>query len=129
MFSSTIRLVADNRLAVLSGLLSTGLLAHADVSGTWTGAKFTLELNAAGDKVSGVVTETGMEPRRFSDGSLDGSKVVFATIARLNGQDLALEWRGEVEGDTLTLKREFPSKPPRRPNPAFNGPFVLHRSR
>jgi hypothetical protein len=78
-------------LAVLSCLLSTGLLAHADVSGTWTGAKFTLELNAAGDKLSGVVTETGMEPRRFSDGRLDGSRFVFATIVRLNGQDVALE--------------------------------------
>jgi hypothetical protein len=116
-------------IAVLSCLLPLGLLAQPKVTGTWTDARFTLELNAAGDKVSGVVTETGTEPRRFSDGSLEGSKLVFATIARLNGEDLTLEWRGEVAGDTLTLKREFPSKPPRRPYPSFNGPFVLHRTR
>jgi hypothetical protein len=117
------------RVAVLSCLLSTVLLAQPEVTGTWTDAKFTLEVNAAGDKVSGVVTQTGMEPRHFADGALDGSKLVFATIVRLNGEDLTLEWRGEVAGDTLTLTREFPSKPPRRPYPPFNGPFVLHRTR
>jgi hypothetical protein len=65
-----------------------------------------------------------------SDGSLDGNKLVFTTVARLNGEDLVLEWRGEATGDDLTLRREFPSKRPlRRPYPPFNGPFVLHRAK
>jgi hypothetical protein len=53
--------------------------ARSQVTGTWSDAKFTLELNVAGDTVTGVVTERGLEPRRFSDGSLDGNTLVFTT--------------------------------------------------
>ena len=44
--------------------------------------------------MTGVVTEKGLGPRRFSDGSLDGKSLVFTTVAGLNGEDLVLEWRG-----------------------------------
>ena len=113
-------------VAVLACLGSTRMRAQSQVLGTWSDAKFTLEVNVAGDNVTGIVTEKGLEPRRFSDGNLDGNTLVFTTVARLNGEDLVLEWRGEVTGDELTLRREFPSRRPlRRPYPPFNGPFCV----
>ena len=124
--------------ALLVCLVSIGLRAESRVAGTWSDAKFTLELNQEGDNVTGTVTESGLEPRHFSNGSTSGSKLRFTTIARLNGEDRVLEWSGKVLRDELTLTREFPSvRPNRRRFPPFNrrrylpfnGPFVLHRSK
>ncbi len=122
------------RLTLVSALcmclVSTNIRAQPELAGTWSDAKFTLELNVARGTAIGVVAEKGQGTSRFSDGSLDGNKVVFTTVTRLNGEDIVLEWRGEVTGDELTLTRDFPSKRPlRRPYPPFNGPFLLHRSK
>src|SRR5713226_8993799 len=108
------------RVALMSALcvclVSINIRAQPQVAGTWSDAKFTLELSVAGDKAIGVVTEKGQGTSRFSDGSLDGNKVAFTTVTRLNGEEIVLEWRGEVTGDELTLRRDFPSKRPlRRP--------------
>jgi hypothetical protein len=115
------------RLVFLLFLVATGMLAQSSVAGTWSDETLTIELSTDGGGLSGVVTELRTGRYEISDGRVDGSKLRFSTHAQLNGNDVVIEWNGEVTGDELTLTREIPSLPPKRPYPPFNGPFVLHR--
>jgi hypothetical protein len=117
------------RLVFLLFLFTTVIRAQSSVAGTWSDATLTLELKTDRDNLTGVVTEGQTGRFEISNGSVDGSKLRFSTNARLNGNDVVIEWNGEVKGDELTLTRGIPSlPPPKRPYPPFNGPFVLHRS-
>jgi hypothetical protein len=115
------------RLVFLLFLVATGMLAQSSVAGTWSDEVMTLELSTDGGGLTGVVTERSGR-YEISEGSVDGSRLRFSTHAQLNGNDVVIEWNGEVTGDELTLTRGIPSlPPPKRPDPPFNGPFVLHR--
>jgi hypothetical protein len=117
------------RSILLICLVSTGVLAQSSVAGTWSNETLTLELSSDGGGLTGVVTELSTGRYEISDGNVDEGKFRFSTNNRLNGNDIVIEWNGEVKGDDLTLTRRIPSlPPPKQPYPPFNGPFVLHRS-
>ena len=109
-------------------LVSVGVGAQSTVSGTWRNATFTLKLEVDGQSqsVDGSIAEGASEPRPIVNGRLYGSRFKFTTEAFLNGEDVIVQWLGEIEGDDLTLTREIFAAPSSEPGP-FNGPFVLHR--
>ena len=95
-------------------LVPAFVFAQADVAGKWTGEQqgrggaqpITLELKVDGSKLTGAL-KTGDNSAQISDGKLDGNKVSFKTTQSFGGNDVQINWTGEVKGDELTLTREF----------------------
>jgi len=89
------------------------VFAQGQVAGKWTGEQqgrggaqpVTLELNVSGSTVTGTL-KTGDNTAQISDGKLDGTKVSFKTTQNRGGNDVQINWTGEVKGDELTLTRE-----------------------
>ena len=95
-------------------LAPTLVFAQADVAGKWTGEQqgrggaqpVTLELKVESNKLTGTL-KTGDNSAQISDGKLDGNKVSFKTTQSFGGNDVQINWTGELKGDELTLNREF----------------------
>lgn len=105
-------------------LFATGLFA-GDPSGKWTaevegrnGQKRTVTMNlkAAGDKLTGTVTQMGGE-REIMDGKISGDEISFAVEVEFQGEKRKIEYTGKMVGDELKMKsgsgertREFTAK-------------------
>jgi hypothetical protein len=89
------------------------VFAQGQVAGKWTGEQqgrggaqpVTLELKVDGSTVTGTF-KTGDNTAQIADGKLDGTKVSFKTTQNRGGNNVQINWSGEVKGDELTLTRE-----------------------
>jgi hypothetical protein len=101
-------------MAAAACLVPALVFAQADVAGKWTGEQqgrggaqpVTLELKVDGSKLTGTL-KTGDNSAPISDGKLDGNKISFKTTQNFGGNEVQINWTGEVKGDELTLNREF----------------------
>jgi hypothetical protein len=99
-----------------AALMSIGLLA-ADIDGKWVletqGQKGkqtqTLTLKAEGGKLAGSMDNQGTAVDgkvNITDGTIDGSKVVFTVVRDLNGTQITRKFSGTLAGAELKLTVE-----------------------
>jgi hypothetical protein len=102
---------------VIFFFLLAGTCFAADIDGKWVSErkmerdgqaftiKQTLELKAAGSKLTGTVTVVfgDMEPMKtdIRDGKVDGNKFSFVTVMSTPNGEFKMAYEGTVEGDTL----------------------------
>ncbi len=85
-----------------------------DPSGDWTWTftrrdreiEILMTLKVDGEKLTGTV---GREDRRseIQDGTFKDGKVSFKTVRERNDQSFTINYKGELEGDTIKGKIEF----------------------
>jgi predicted esterase len=67
-----------------------------------------LDLKAEGATLTGTY-ENSQNPGvvELKDGKIEGSKISFNYVRKVNGQDMKVSWTGTISGDAMTLKREI----------------------
>lgn len=87
----------------------------ADIAGDWNIAitgengdtiEVTAKLTQDGDKIGGDYTGPAGDAK-VSDAKLDGKTLTFKVVRERDGQELILNYKGEVDGDTITGDVEF----------------------
>lgn len=86
------------------------------VDGTWTwtyktrdgqDATAKLKLKQDGDKVTGTYIARAGQEDAVEHGKLKGDELTFDVSRDVNGQKMKFEYKGKVEGDTITGKITF----------------------
>ena len=86
------------------------------VDGTWTwtyktregqDATAKLKLKQDGDKVTGTYIARAGQEDAVEHGQLKGDELTFDVTRDVNGQKMKFEYKGKVEGDTITGKITF----------------------
>lgn len=104
--------------------LTAGLACASAIDGAWIaemkmkGSKKTggqertvevrLNLKADGDKPTGTMTSNAGKRgarARIVDGKIDGNSFSFTTVQTTKKGEQRLEWRGTIDGDTMTGTR------------------------
>jgi len=86
-------------------------LCAADVSGKWKGAMETgrdvvFELKSEGSKVSGTMSGPQGEPRRITEGKLEGDNIALKVASEWEGNPVTLLVKGKVAGNEMRLTVE-----------------------
>ncbi len=97
-------------VAILCAL--TLAVMAADVSGKWTweqqgrngNTTSTLTLKADGGKLTGSLDGGRGGPVDISDGKVDGNTVTFSVKREFNGNTMKTDYKGTLDGDSLTLE-------------------------
>ncbi len=110
------RLVLCGFALCLLGLLApaTHAAAPADATGSW---KWTVERNGQswdvvlklkqeGDKLTGTMSGRQGNDTAIEDGKVTGDEVSFRVVRTFNDQKMVQNFKGKVEGDTITGKIE-----------------------
>lgn len=104
----------------LARLASIALLAvsafAADVTGRWK-TSFTmpngntregvLNLKADGDKLSGTMEGGRGGAASITDGKVSGDDISFAITRNFNGNEVKINYKGKVSGNSMRLTMEF----------------------
>ena len=101
---------------VLFGLFALTASA-ADISGTWkataegpNGAmERTFIFKVDGAKVTGKTVSSMLGESTINDGKLDGDNVTFTINVNFGGQEMKVNYKGKVSGDTIKLTAETPN--------------------
>lgn len=83
----------------------------ADISGAWKGtADFqgqaierTFLFKVDGTKLTGETTSEMLGKSTIEDGKVDGDNISFTITANFQGNDLKMNYKGKVSGDTIKL--------------------------
>src|SRR5215217_3334205 len=92
----------------------------ADVSGTWKGTadagngpiERTFTFKVDGTKLTGETSSEMMGKSVIENGKIDGDNLTFTIKVKFQDQDLSLNYKGKVSGDTMKLNVEFPNGGP-----------------
>jgi len=104
----------------LARLASIALLAisafAADVTGKWK-TSFTMQngntregvmtLKAEGDKLTGTMEGGRGGAASISDGKISGDDISFAVTRNFNGNEVKINYKGRVSGNSMRLTMEF----------------------
>jgi hypothetical protein len=90
-------------------LLLAGLLAAADLTGSWKGqfdfngtpVPQTLDLKADGEALTGSVTGLPAGVAQIKEGKIQGGAVTFWLITQYQGNDVKLVYKGQVSGEEI----------------------------
>ena len=95
----------------------------ADVSGKWTYEQqgrggnpttVTLTLKASGDSLTGTQSRPGRDGNAMetpiSDGKISGNDISFKTVQSFGGNEISIEYKGTVNGDTMDLSITRPGR-------------------
>ncbi len=106
-------------LSALVGLALAGVLPTlaGDVSGKWTAQfdtqvgvqKYTFDLKAAGDKLTGSAAFERMGDKgtaELKEGRIAGDKVFFVENLDFQGNQVRIEYTGTVAGDEIKFTRK-----------------------
>lgn len=100
--------------AVLMALVAISALA-ADIDGKWKSSftgpngntiENTITLKADGAKLTGSM-ENQRGKTDISEGKVDGNKVSWVVVRNFNGNEVKMQYSGELKGDELMLKMSF----------------------
>lgn len=102
------------KLAALTCLLAASLFA-ADISGKWKGTaegpngsiERTFNFKVDGNKLTGDTESQMMGKAEITDGKIDGDNISFTINANFQGNEMKLNYKGKVSGDTIKLSVEF----------------------
>lgn len=102
------------RLAFIA-LLAISAFA-ADVTGKWK-TSFTMQngntregvmtLKAEGDKLTGTMEGGRGGAASISDGKISGDDISFAVTRNFNGNEVKINYKGRVSGNSMRLTMEF----------------------
>jgi hypothetical protein len=106
-------------LAVGLLLIAAGMAFGADIDGTWTGTiqgpdggqgfPISYTFKAEGTTLTGTMPGmpgpdgTPGKPNPIKDGKIDGNKISFTIVFDMGGQEMKMEYKGVLSGDTLKL--------------------------
>jgi hypothetical protein len=106
-----------SRLRLAAGALAlvfAGSLEAADVTGKWVAQvpgrdgqtrETTFNFKVDGDKLGGTVSgRQGDVP--LADGKVQGDDLSFTTTFNFQGNDVAFDWKGKVQGDQIKMTRQ-----------------------
>jgi hypothetical protein len=101
-------------LPVLFALCAFSALA-ADISGNWkataegpNGAmERTFTFKQDGNKVSGETTSTFTGKSTITDGKVEGDTVTFTITAKINDQDVKLNYKGKIAASEIKFTSEM----------------------
>ena len=101
-------------LVVIAALFVAAASA-ADISGTWKGTaenqgatiERTFAFKVDGTKLTGETTSEMMGKSVIADGKIDGDNISFTITANFQGNEMKLNYKGKVAGDTIKLSTEF----------------------
>ena len=87
----------------------------ADISGTWKGAaelqgnaiERTFVFKVDGSKLSGETTSEMMGTSAITDGKIDGDNISFTVTVKFQDNEMKLNYKGKVSGDTIKLTVDF----------------------
>jgi hypothetical protein len=69
-----------------------------------------MEFKVEGSKLSGTVEHSQLPGQvEFDDGKIEGDKISFNYVRRMDGQDFKISWTGTISGDEIKFKREYSS--------------------
>ena len=96
------------RVIILMALFAFSAFA-ADVSGTWKGTaemqgntlERTFVFKVDGAKLTGETTSVAMGKSTITDGKVDGDNLSFSITINFQGNEMKLDYKGKVSGDTL----------------------------
>ena len=102
------------RLLFLLAVLALSALA-ADITGTWKGTaegpngsiERTFVFKVDGNKLTGETTSTMMGKSTITDGKIDGDNISFSITAKFQDNEMKLNYKGKVTGDTIKLSVDF----------------------
>ena len=88
----------------------------ADVTGTWKGTaetpngtiERTFVFKVDGDKLTGETTSQMMGKSTITDGKIDGDNLTFTIKANFQGNEMTLNYKGKVSGDTIKFTVQIP---------------------
>jgi len=115
--AATRRIAIKCVAAVILGLVLTGNVQAADVTGSWNAEfdtligiqKYTFTFKQDGGKLTGkAASDIGGEKREaeLKDGKLDGDTITFVEILDFQGAELQIAYKGTVSGGEIKFTRK-----------------------
>ncbi|MES1261967.1 MAG: hypothetical protein ABUS49_09535 [Acidobacteriota bacterium] len=89
--------------------------AAADISGKWKGTaegpngaiERTFTFKVDGTKLTGETESEMMGKSTITDGKIEGNNISFVIAANFQGNEMKLNYKGAVSGDTIKLAVDF----------------------
>lgn len=105
-------------LLILIALFAVSASA-ADVTGNWKATaesqngtiERTFTFKVDGTKLTGETSSEMMGKSTITDGRVDGDNLFFTIKVKFQDQDMTLNYKGKVSGDTMKLNVDFPGGP------------------
>ena len=87
----------------------------ADIGGTWKGTaqnqgatiERTFVFQVDGNKLTGETTSEMMGKSAITDGKVEGDNISFTITAKFQDNEMKLNYKGKVSGDTIKLTVDF----------------------
>jgi hypothetical protein len=100
---------------LILAVMFAAVASAADISGTWKGTaenqggtiERTFVFKVDGTKLTGETTSEMMGKSTITDGKIDGDNVSFTITANFQGNEMKLNYKGKVTGDTIKLTVDF----------------------
>jgi len=101
--------------SVILAATFAAVASAADISGTWKGTaenqggtiERTFVFKVEGTKLTGETTSEMMGKSTLTDGKIDGDNITFTITANMQGNEMKLNYKGKVTGDTIKLSVDF----------------------
>jgi hypothetical protein len=109
-----------NCLIVLGMILVAGLAFAADIDGKWAGEipgqdgspmKINYTFKADGATLTGSTTSPDGKEMAIKDGKINGNNISFSIAFDMGGQEMKIEMKGVLSGDTLKLSMDMMGQP------------------
>lgn len=104
-------------IAFVAAFAAFAMVASAaDISGNWKGTaenqgqaiERTFTFKVDGNKLTGETNSEMMGKSTINDGKIDGDDISFTITASMGGNDMKINYKGKITGDTIKLTSEFP---------------------
>ena len=87
----------------------------ADISGNWTGTaegpqgaiQRSFTFHQDGSKLTGETNSSFTGKSVINDGKVEGDDISFSITANLQGNEVKLNYKGKIAGDTIKLTSNF----------------------
>lgn len=109
-----------NFLLVLGLVLVAGLAFAADIDGKWAGEipgmdgnpmKLSYNFKADGATLTGSTAGPDGKELPIKDGKINGNNISFSVTIDMGGQEMKMEYKGVLTGDTLKLTLDMMGQP------------------
>ena len=100
---------------VVVAALFVAAASAADIGGNWKGTaenqgatiERTFVFHVDGAKLTGETTSEMMGKSTITDGKIDGDNISFTITANFQGNEMKMNYKGKVTGDTIKLSVDF----------------------
>ena len=109
-----------NCILVLGLILVASMAFAAPIDGKWVGEipgmdgnpmKLSYTFKADGATLTGATTGPDGKEMAIKDGKIDGNNLSFSVTFDMGGQEMKMEYKGVLSGDTLKLTLDMMGQP------------------